>query len=119
AVLRAGPPSIRFLGPVHGAAEQALLREARFMVLPSLSEGLPMAILEAWAAGLPTLMTAACHLPEGFAARAALECASEPHALAANLESALATDEPGWQRMADAALALARGPFSAGEVSQR
>ena len=79
------------------------------MVLPSLSEGLPMAILEAWAAGTPTLMTAACHLPQGFAAGAALDCGIEP----------LAIDDSDWARMAEAALDLARGPFSADHVSRR
>jgi poly(glycerol-phosphate) alpha-glucosyltransferase len=117
--VRQGPPSIRFLGPVHGEAKQALLREARFMVLPSLSEGLPMAILEAWAAGTPTLMTAACHLPQGFAAGAALDCGIEPQAIADRLEHALAIDDSDWARMAEAALDLARGPFSADHVSRR
>ena len=35
-------------------------------ILPSFSEGLPMAVLEAWAYGLPVLMTDHCNLPEGF-----------------------------------------------------
>ena len=66
-------PAVAFLGPVYGEQKQKLLREARFMVLPSLSEGLPMAILEAWGTATPSLMSAACNLPEGFARGAALE----------------------------------------------
>jgi poly(glycerol-phosphate) alpha-glucosyltransferase len=114
--LQRAPGSVRFVGPVHGDAKQALLARARFVVLASHSEGLPMAILEAWAAGIPTVMTAACHLPEGFAAGAALECETGPASIAAALGRALALDEPGWLAMSKAALGLARGTFSAEQV---
>jgi glycosyltransferase involved in cell wall biosynthesis len=117
--LRQGPASIRFLGPVHGEPKKGLLREARFMVLPSLSEGLPMAILEAWAAATPALLTAECHLPEGLAAGAALDCGTTPAAIARCLSQAFGMGPTEWERMAGAALALARGPFSASDVSRR
>lgn len=113
------PPSVRFLGPVHGAAKQRLLEEARFVILPSHSEGLPMTILEAWAVGTPTIMTVACHLPEGLAAGAALECGTGPSSVAVAIGRGLACDEAGWRGMSDAALALARGPFSAEQVTQQ
>jgi poly(glycerol-phosphate) alpha-glucosyltransferase len=118
AKLKNASGSIRFVGPVHGADKQALLGAARFAVLPSHSEGLPMTVLEAWAAGTPTVMTAACHLPDGFAAGAALECGTDPPSIARALERALASDERGWRAMSEAALALACGPFSAGHVAQ-
>jgi len=116
--LASAPPSVRFVGPVHGEAKQRLLERARFVILPSHSEGLPMTILEAWAAGTPTIMTAACHLPEGFASGAALECAAEPGSVAAAIGRGLACDEGGWRAMSHAALGLARGRFSAGQVAQ-
>jgi len=110
---------VRFVGPAHGETKQALFEKARFVVLPSHSEGLPMAILEAWAAGTPAVMTAACHLPEGFATGAALECGIEPASIAAALGRALTLDEPGWRAMSDAALGLARGAFSAAQVKRQ
>ena len=78
-----------------------------------------MTILEAWAAGTPTIMTAACHLPEGFAAGAALECGTDAPSISAVIGDAMARDEPSWRAMSDAALALARGPFSAERVAQQ
>lgn len=116
--LAAAPPSVRFLGPAHGEAKQRLLERARFMILPSHSEGLPMAILEAWAVGMPTVMTAACHLPEGFAAGAAFECGTDAPSIARVLGQAFAVDADAWNLMSGAATALARGPFSAGQVAQ-
>ena len=62
-----------FYGPAFGSEKEQLLRRADAFVLPSLSEGLPMSVLEAWAYGLPVVMTPECHLPEGFASQAALE----------------------------------------------
>lgn len=64
--------AVAFVGPVFGGVKGRLLEMADAFILPSLSEGLPMSVLEAWAYGLPVLMTEECHLPEGFAAGAAV-----------------------------------------------
>ena len=65
-----------FFGPAFGEEKEALLRSADAFILPSFSEGLPMSVLEAWAYGLPVIMTPECNLPEGFACGAALEIRS-------------------------------------------
>ena len=114
-----GDGSVEFLGPIYGEAKQALLDSARFVVLPSLSEGLPMAILESWAAGTPVVMTADCHLDEGFAAGAALRCGHAPDEIAAAINAALGADDISWRSMSQAALGLARGRFSASAVARR
>lgn len=61
------------VGPVFGDAKLIALRSAKAFILPSRSEGLPMAVLEAWAQHLPVAMTAECNLPEGFDTLAAAE----------------------------------------------
>ena len=119
ALLDPADPAARFVGPAHGAAKQQLLEAARFVALPSFSEGLPMTVLEAWAAGTPTLMSEACNLPQGFAAGAALRCGTAPEEIAAALGAALALDEPAWLEMAGAARDLAAGPFSRAVVAAR
>jgi poly(glycerol-phosphate) alpha-glucosyltransferase len=82
--------SVTFPGPLFGPAKRDALTRAAAFVLPSRSEGLPMAVLEAWASGLPVLMTAACNLPDGFRAGAAIEIPEEPGPMAEVLARALA-----------------------------
>lgn len=72
-VSRGEGADVVFRGPVFGEEKEALLRSAEAFVLPSFSEGLPMSVLEAWAYGLPVVMTPECNLPEGVASGAALE----------------------------------------------
>jgi glycosyltransferase involved in cell wall biosynthesis len=64
--------SVVFVGPQYGADKAASFSRAEALILPSQSEGLPMAVLEAWAHGLPVLMTPQCNLPEGFERSAAV-----------------------------------------------
>lgn len=115
--IAAGGGRVEFLGPVFGPEKQALLDEARFMVLPSLSEGLPMAILEAWAAGMPTIMTRECNLDMGFSSGAALECGFDAPSIAASLAQAWSMDHDDWHSRADAGRQLAASVFSATAVT--
>jgi poly(glycerol-phosphate) alpha-glucosyltransferase len=72
------PISLLFTGPLFGPDKESAYVNCDAFILPSFSEGLPMAVLEAWAYGKPVLMTPECNLPEGFAANAALRI--EPNA---------------------------------------
>lgn len=111
--------SIRFIGPVYGSAKQDLIESARFVVLPSFSEGLPMATLEAWAAGTPTIMTPECNLPAGFATGAAMECGYSAAEIAATLGHALAMSETAWKGRSRAASELAAGEFAPEQVRRK
>ena len=48
---------VRFVGPVYGEDRRDAFAAAEFFVLPSHSEGAPMAALEALGAGVPVLTT--------------------------------------------------------------
>ncbi|MBN9334334.1 glycosyltransferase, partial [Devosia sp.] len=63
---------VRFVGALSGMNKSHALSAARFFILPSLSEGLPMAALEAIAHGCIPVLTDACNLPDLFASDVAL-----------------------------------------------
>lgn len=111
------PASVSFVGPQFGADKARLLSGARFLALPSHSEGLPVAVLEAWAAGTPAVMSAQCNLPIGFEHGAALDSGFSPDSIAAALRRALALSDAEWLAMAGAAQALAAGPYSAAAIA--
>ena len=73
----AAAEGVRFPGPLFDEAKRDAFQQCDGFILPSLSEGLPMVLLEAWASGKPVLMTPQCNLPEGFAAGAAVRIETE------------------------------------------
>jgi glycosyltransferase involved in cell wall biosynthesis len=55
---------VTFVGPVFGADKVTLLASADVAILPSYAEGLPYALLEAMAAGVPVLVTPVGAIPD-------------------------------------------------------
>ena len=55
---------VRFAGPAFGEDKALLLREADALLLPSYSEGLPYALLEAMAAGVVPIVTPVGAIPD-------------------------------------------------------
>lgn len=111
-------PSVAYIGPVYGAQKQLLLNQARFTVLPSFSEAFPIAVLEGWAAGAPTILSRESNLSEAFAAGAAIECGVTDKTIAAAFEQALNLSDAGWLAMAQAGRDLATTRFSSEVISQ-
>lgn len=55
---------IEFAGWVSGSEKDALFRKASIFCLPSYAEGFPMAVLDAWAYGLPVIATPVGGIPD-------------------------------------------------------
>ncbi len=78
---------------VSGPEKHALLRTADLFVLPSYSEGFPMAVLEAAAHRLAVVQTDECNFPELTRAEAAWECRPDLAQLETTLRLALGADD--------------------------
>jgi glycosyltransferase involved in cell wall biosynthesis len=63
-------PRIRALGFVGEPLREALLEQARALIMPSPYESLSMVLLEAWNHGLPALVNARCKVLRGQVRRA-------------------------------------------------
>jgi glycosyltransferase involved in cell wall biosynthesis len=103
---------IIFLGPQFGTDKDACYRACDAFVLPSLSEGLPMTVLEAWAYAKPVLMTPECNLPEGFVAGAALQIGTTSKGIAAGLKQLIEMGDDDRKAMGACGRALVAETFS-------
>lgn len=106
--------SLELPGWTTGAAKEALLQRATVFILPSHFEALPMAVLEAMAAGLPVIATGVGGIPDAIDdGRDGILI--EPHdsaAIAAAL-SALLSDSSRRRQLGAAARTRAEEAFSA------
>ncbi len=78
-----------FTGMLDAAMKWSALAAAECFVLPSYSEGLSVATLEAMGAGVPVIVTRQCHLPEVSRENAGWETEPDVDALTATLERCL------------------------------
>jgi glycosyltransferase involved in cell wall biosynthesis len=102
---------VKFLG--HRRDIKALLNAADVFVMPSLSEGLPLAILEAMAVALPIIATAVGGVPEVIKSEETgwLVQPQRAEALAERLCNVLG-DEPGRRRIGISAQSLCRSDYA-------
>ena len=103
---------VHFCGPKFGQDKADAYDNSAGFILPSRSEGLPMAVLEAWAHGLPALITEQCNLPEGFAAQAAVKLPLDISGMTAELIRFFTMSGEDRRAMGERGYELARSAFS-------
>lgn len=88
-------PSVRFAGLLAGEARSRSFAEADLFVLPSHTEGLPNAMIEAMAAGLPVVVTPVGSIPDVIVhgENGCLVAARDPAALERELRRLIASPE--------------------------
>lgn len=93
---------VLFPGPVYGNVKESWFRRADAFVLPSFSEGFPMAVLEAMAHSLPVVLTPYCNLPAAEFSGATLVAEPAPQSLGGTLRQLVALTDPERQEMGKA-----------------
>jgi glycosyltransferase involved in cell wall biosynthesis len=76
---------VKLIDAQYGEDKSICLHFADACILPSLSEGLPMSVLEAWAHQKPVVTTPACNLEIGYRAGAAIRVEPDPGSLEGGL----------------------------------
>ncbi len=102
----------RVFGPCFGAEKEACLMGATAFVLPSFSEGLPMAALEAMSRGLPCLLSDQCHLAEAVEAGAALSVRPDSQAIRQAIERLFAMEDADRRQRGEAGRRLVMRAYS-------
>jgi len=96
-------PRCLVFDPVFGPLKSVTLAASSAFILPSFSEGLPMAALESMAHGLPCLLSSACNIPQAFAARAALPTEPQRETLITSLIQLFSRDRAALASIGQAA----------------
>lgn len=75
-----------FTGPFYDTAKKEVFSTSDAFILPSYSEGQPIAVLEAWSYKLPCVLSEHCNLEIGFKSGAALKTEMHIESLSEQLE---------------------------------
>lgn len=110
---------VAFVGPVYGEDKERLLRSASIFALPSYSEGVPVAVLEAMANGVPVAVSGACNLPEIADYGAGLIGTPDAASVACMLKQLMLLSDSQRREMGRRGCALVATRFAASSVSAR
>jgi poly(glycerol-phosphate) alpha-glucosyltransferase len=110
--------AVTMAGVIRGPMKLAALSAAKYFCLPSFSEGLSVAVLEALSIGLPPVITPECNFPRVEARGAGRITSNEPDALADTLVSCLDAGSRQWREMSLAAQFLARTDFDWNSIAE-
>lgn len=110
---------LQLCGSVTGPGKDALVSAASLFCLPSRAEGLPMALLEGFSAGLPAVTTPVGSIPQVVGDHnGRLVPPGDAAALASALDE-LMHDDAERARLSDGALETYRGRFTSDHMAQQ
>ncbi len=111
--------SVLFTGSLFGEVRDTAYQNANAFVLPSLSEGQPLVVLEAWSHARAVLMTQECNLPEGFENGAAIRMSSTVEGTAGALGKLFALEKSALEEMGRRGRDLVIGNFSWSQIASQ
>lgn len=95
--------NIDYIGPLYGQDKYDAIESSDIYVMPSLSEGLSMSLLDAMACGKPSLLTSGCNM--NYFHDFHVSCEPYPQDIARGLEEIL-SNETNWDLMGREAIHL-------------
>ncbi len=111
--------NIIFPGPQFEGEKNQSFASADAFILPSFSEGLPMAILEAWSYRLPVLSTPACNIPEGYERQAAIEIKASVEGIKTGLQELFSLNAENRKEMGENGYKLVVEKFTWEKIGQQ
>lgn len=111
--------SVTFCGVLNGISKLQALSASWVFCLPSYSEGMSIAVLEALSVGLPAIITPACNVDGVESSGAGLLTSNEPPQLAEVISHALSISSAEWDTMSRAAQLLARSKYDWSVIGER
>lgn len=108
-----------FHGPVEGKTKEMAFLSGDIFLLPSHSEGFPMALLEASIRGIPSVFTTECNFPELAEQGAGWECSPSLESLGQTLIEAVSADRDEIRERGAAARNLAEKEYSWTAVARK
>jgi poly(glycerol-phosphate) alpha-glucosyltransferase len=102
---------VDFVGGLFDTEKTNALHMADAFVLPSTSEAQPVAVLEAWVHGLPTLLTTACNLPTAKTEKLGLVCNNSVEEFAASLQQLITMPKEELREMGSRAQVYTRAEY--------
>tara|TARA_B100001093_G_scaffold448445_1_gene454032 strand:- start:1433 stop:2542 length:1110 start_codon:yes stop_codon:yes gene_type:complete len=109
---------ITFKGHVSGENKIECFKSSDAFILPSKSEGLPVAILEAWASSLPVAMTKQCNLNEALELKLAFEVYPDIPKLEKSLSLFLSFDNSKFLRLGQESHQYVKKYYSWSNIAQ-
>jgi poly(glycerol-phosphate) alpha-glucosyltransferase len=111
--------NILFLGQYFNEDMQACYRHCDAYILPSYSEGVPMAALTAWAFGKYSLLTPECNLTEGFEKGVAQRIETNPDSIAAGLKNVFSMADDDLKELGKKAYEFVSKEYSWREMARK
>jgi glycosyltransferase involved in cell wall biosynthesis len=111
--------NVEFLGPQFGEEKRKLLMNSHFYILPSLSEGFPVSVIEAMAAGLVPIITKGCNFPEAFENGLGIETTQNLEVLIATLNDLLNWHQLQREKMAENCQTFVREHYTWEKIAEQ
>lgn len=110
---------VKFVGWINGSAKEELFSKSSIFCLPSYAEGFPMAVLDAWAYGLPVITTPVGGLPDVLVDKfnALVFEPGDINSLSENLDLMI-SDVPLREKIEKESIALSKGKFNIENLSK-